>query len=167
MMKTLLADEARLLTFRRPSPAIQTEWKLFLAFGLCMTWLAGMGRYWDNPRAEMWQQLGLGSLIYVFVLALLIWALVAPLRPRNWSYRNVLLFITLTAPPALLYAVPVEQFMPPGMARATNAWFLAVVAAWRVALLVIFLARIARLTAGVVVVATLLPLSMIVLRSQF
>ena len=38
-------------------------------------------------------------------LALIIWALLAPLRPRNWSYRNVLLFITLTAPPAVLYAV--------------------------------------------------------------
>jgi hypothetical protein len=132
---TILTDEARLLTFRRPSEAIQHEWKAFLTFGLLFTWLAGVGRYWDNPRADLWQHLGLGSLVYVFVLALVLWTIVAPLRPKNWSYRNVLLFISLTAPPAVLYAVPVELFLSPDAARATNAWFLAVVAIWRVALL--------------------------------
>jgi hypothetical protein len=46
-------------------------------------------------------------------------------------------------------------------ARSANAWFLAVVAAWRVALLAVFLKRIGGLSAGAVVVATLLPLSII------
>ena len=162
MIKTILVDEFRLLTFRRPSQAMSIDWRAFLAFGLLFTWLAGVGRYWDNPRAHLWQYLGLGSVAYVFVLALIVWALIAPLKPKNWSYRNVLLFITLTAPPALLYAIPVEQFMSADAAKTANAWFLAVVAAWRVALFVVFLHRVAGLSLGLVVVASLLPLALIV-----
>ncbi len=90
------------------------------------------------------------------------WLLLAPLRPRNWTYRNVLIFVTLTAPPAVLYAIPVERFMSPDHATMTNAWFLGVVAAWRVSLLVVFLRRVARLTWFPLVVATLLPLAAIV-----
>lgn len=162
MIARILADEFRLLTFRRPSEALHQHWKAFLAFGLAFTWLAGIGRYWDNPRAQLWQYLGLGSVAYVFVLALLIWALLAPLKPRHWSYRNVLLFITLTAPPAVLYAIPVEQFLSPSAAREANAWFLGIVAAWRVALFAVFLRRVAGLSLVEVIVATLLPLTVIV-----
>src|SRR4051794_32907883 len=163
MLTTILTDELRFLTFRRVSPAIQTHWKPYLAFGLFFTWLAGIGRYWDNPRAQLWQSLGLGSVAYVFVLALFIWALLVPLRPRSWSYKNVLLFITLTSPPALLYAIPVEKLLAPEAARTTNAWFLVVVAAWRVGLLSVFLRRVANLSLGAVAVATLLPLTFIVI----
>jgi hypothetical protein len=162
MIKTLLADELRFLTFRRLSPAINTHWRAYLAFGLFFTWLAGVGRYWDNPRAELWQHLGLGSVVYVFVLALMIWLLLAPIRPMNWSYRNVLLFVTLTAPPAVLYAIPVEKFVSLDAARAANAWFLAIVAAWRVGLYTVFLRRVAALAPIAVFVATLLPLVIIV-----
>ena len=162
MLRTLFADAFRLLTFRRTSPALHQHWRAFLAFGLAATWLAGIGRYWDNPRAHLWQTLGLGSLAYVFVLAAVIWVLVAPLKPRNWSYRNVLLFVTLTAPPALLYAIPVELFLSADAARQANAWFLAVVASWRVALYAVFLRRAAGLRWWIVVVATLLPLVVIV-----
>lgn len=163
MILRILADEFRLLTFRQPSSAMHTEWKAFLAFGLASTWLAGMGRYWDNPRAHLWQHLGQGSVAYVFVLALLVWLLLAPLKPKNWSYRNVLLFITLTAPPAVLYAIPVERFMAAEAAQTANAWFLAVVAAWRVALFFVFLRRVAGLSPGMVVVASLLPLAIIIM----
>jgi hypothetical protein len=162
MLKTILADEIGLLTFRRVSPAIQSHWQAYLAFGLFFTWLAGIGRYWDNPRADLWQHLGLGSLAYVFVLALILWLLLAPLRPKSWSYRNVLLFVTMTAPPAVLYAVPVETFLSPAAAAQANAWFLAVVAAWRVGLLGVFLRRVARLDWLTLLVATLLPLAIIV-----
>jgi hypothetical protein len=163
MIRTLLADEWRFLTFRQPSPAIREHPTAFLAAGLLFTWLAGIGRYWDNPRAELWQLLGLGSLAYALVLALILWAFIAPLRPRNWSYRNVLLFVTMTAPPALLYAIPVERFVSMELAMTTNAWFLAAVAAWRVALLVNFLVRTAGLGAGTASIATLMPLSVIVI----
>lgn len=162
MIKTLLTEELRLLTFRPVSSAVHTHARAFLIFGLCFTWLAGIGRYWDNPKAHLWQHLGLGSVAYVFVLALIIWLLLAPLRPQNWSYRNVLLFVTLTAPPAVLYAIPVERFMPADAARATNAWFLGIIAAWRVGLFGVFLRRVARLSPVAIVVGTLLPLAIIV-----
>lgn len=162
MLKQIVADELRLLTFRAPGHAVATNWKAYLAFGLFFTWLAGVGRYWDNPRAEPWQLAGLGSVVYVFVLAAILWLLLAPLRPKNWSYRNVLTFVTLTAPPAVLYAIPVERFMSAPNAAEANAWFLAVVAAWRVGLLGVFLRRVARLPWFQLIVATLLPLAIIV-----
>lgn len=161
-ISTLLADTFGVLLFRRPSPWMAKSWPWYLAFGLLMTWLAGIGRYWDNPRAETWQYWGLGSVAYVFCLALILWALLAPLRPRRWSYRNVLIFLTLTAPPALLYAIPVEQFMSLHAAQATNAWFLAIVATWRVALLAWYLHSVAGMPMGRIVIATLLPLALIV-----
>lgn len=162
MIRQLLADQWRFLTFRRMSPAVREHWRLYLAVGLFFTWLAGVGRYWDNPRAKLWQHLGLGSLFYVFILALLIWAILAPLKPRNWSYRNVLLLTTLTAPPAILYAVPVERFLTRDGAIVANMWFLGLVAAWRVALFATFLRRDAALSIGRVIVGTLLPLAVIV-----
>lgn len=158
----IAADVLRVLTFRRPSPAIATHWQAYLAFGLACTWLAGIGRYWDSPRAAWWQHLGLGSLAYVVVLAAILWLLLMPLRPARWSYRNVLVFVCLTAPPALLYAIPVERFLSLDAAQATNAWFLGIVAIWRVALLAWFLARVAALRWHVIVVATLLPITLIV-----
>lgn len=162
MLKTLLQDEWRFLTFRPMSQAIRTHWQAYLVFGLVFTWLAGIGRYWDNPRAGLWQYAGLGSVAYVFVLALFIWGLIAPLRPNNWSYRNVLLFLTLTAPPAVLYAIPVEKFMSLESASTANVWFLALIATWRVALLIMFLRRTAGLSGGATAVATLMPVTIIV-----
>jgi hypothetical protein len=162
VLRSFISDEVRLLTFRSPSAAIREHWRSYLGFGLFFTCAAGVGRYWDNPRAYLWQYLGLGSVVYVFVLALIIWLLLLPLRPQNWSYRNVLLFITLTAPPALLYAIPVERFMPLPNAQAANAWFLAVVAAWRVGLLFVFLRRVAGLGGFTIFIAALVPLVVIV-----
>jgi hypothetical protein len=162
MLKQIVADELRLLTFRVPGHAVAKNWKSYLAFGLFFTWLVGVGRYWDNPRAELWQLAGLGSIAYVFVLAAILWLLLAPLRPKNWSYRNVLTFVTLTAPPAVLYAIPVERFMSSAHAAQANAWFLAIVATWRVGLLGVFLRRVARLPWLQLIVATLLPLAIIV-----
>lgn len=162
MIRQILLNEGRFLTFQRPSSHLRENTHAYLVFGLGFTWLAGVGRYWDNPRAELWQLLGLGSVAYVFILAALIYWLVRPLKPMNWSYRNVLLFITLTAPPAVLYAIPVERFMPLEEAAATNAWFLAIVATWRVALYGWFLRVLSGLKWTSVIVALLLPLVIIV-----
>ena len=49
-----------------------------------------------------------------------------------------------------------------GAAQTTNVWFLAVVATWRVALLVRYLSTVAGLSGGAIVIATLLPLTLIV-----
>lgn len=161
-LRTLLADEFRFLTFRRTSPAVVENWRAFLAFGLFFTWLAGIGRYWDNPKAHLVQHLGLGSVVYVFVLALILWLLVLPLKPRHWSYRNVLVFVTLTSPPAVLYAIPVERFVDMGTAQLANSWFLAVVAVWRIALMVAFLRRVAGLSGLAVLITGMLPITLII-----
>ncbi len=121
-----------------------------------------MGRWWDDPGAHLLQRSGLGSVVYVLVLAFLLWVLIKPLGPESWSYRGVLTFVALTSPPAILYAIPVERFLDLGTARQVNVWFLALVAAWRVGLLAFYLRRLARLPWYAVVVATLLPLTVIV-----
>lgn len=162
LVGTLIREEFRFLTFRAPGPAFREHSGAFLGFGLLFTWLAGIGRYWDNPRAELWQYLGLGSVAYVFILSLILWLVVLPLKPQTWSYRNVLLLVCLTSPPALLYAIPVERFMPADLARAANAWFLGIVAAWRVALWFNFVLRVAKLRFWVALIVTLLPIVAIV-----
>jgi hypothetical protein len=92
----------------------------------------------------------------------MLWLLIAPLRPNAWSFFHVLTFVTLTSPPAILYAIPVERFYSLPTARALNFWFLAIVATWRVALLIFFLRRYGQLRASQTTVAALLPLTMIV-----
>src|SRR5687767_12750486 len=97
---------------------------------LIATWLAGMGRYWDHSSPHVLQRLGVGSLVYVLVLSAVLWLIVWPLRPIRWGYRQVVTFVGLTSPPALLYAIPVERWLSMRSASAVNAWFLAVVALW-------------------------------------
>ena len=161
MIKRILADQFSLLTFREFRPDLRAHYAAYLGYGLIVTWLAGVGRYWDNPKAEWWQYAGLGSLAYVFMLALVLWLLIAPLRPPRWRYRDVLLFLTMTSLPAWLYAIPVEKMMPMPQAQSVNAWFLAIVATWRVILLVLFLKRAAGLSGPAILVATMLPLTLI------
>jgi len=162
LLKHFLLDEFRLLTFRAPSAAMRQHRGGYLALGLLVTWLAGVGRYWDSPNALPWQYAGLSSLSYVFLLALVIWAVILPLGARNWSYRNVLLFVTLTVPPALLYAIPVELFLPLSAAHGINSAFLAIVASWRVTLLAGFLVRVAGLGGFTLAVGLLTPLAITV-----
>ncbi|HYH85663.1 MAG TPA: hypothetical protein VEX60_09275 [Pyrinomonadaceae bacterium] len=133
-----------------------------LLFGLLCTWVVGIGRWWDDPRAGMLQHAGVGSVVYVFILAGLLWLVVLPLRPKRWSYRHVLTFVALTSPPAIIYAIPVEMFYGMETARGLNAWFLFVVASCRVALLVFYLRRHARLGPLAAAVAMLLPIIFIV-----
>jgi hypothetical protein len=161
-LRKILQDQRDLLLFRPFKPAIREHWLAYLAWGLFTTWLAGVGRYWDHPNANWWQYAGLGSVAYVFVLSAFLWLVVAPLRPRNWNPVGVLIFVTMTSLPALLYAIPVEMFMSLPNAQTANVIFLAIVASWRVGLLAVFLRRGAGLTVTGVLVATLLPLALIV-----
>ena len=162
MLRQILSDQIALLTFQPFRPDLRTLYRAYLAYGLVVTWLVGIGRYWDNPNADWWQLAGLGSLAYVFILAALLWIVVAPLRPARWHYREVLLFLTMTSLPACLYAIPVEMMMPLPAAQSVNGWFLLIVASWRVILLVLFLKRAAGLSGFAIVVAALLPLTIII-----
>jgi len=158
----VLRTALRLIFFRASqSELVSVGWK-HLMFGLASTWLVGMGRYWDNPRVGLAQRMGLGSVVYVFALALFLWLIAWPLRPRHWSYLRVLTFITLVSPPAILYALPVEYFYSVDTANSLNVFFLTVVATWRVALLVFFFRRLGELGWFSIVIATLLPLTVIV-----
>jgi len=150
------------LTFRFDGDELHGATARHLALGLAFAWLAGIGRYWDNPRAELLQRLGLGSVAYVLVLSTFLWLLFYPLGPRRWSWLSVAAFIAAVSPPALLYAIPVERFMPLEVARATNFWLLAVVAVWRVALYGVFLRRYPGFRGNRLIVALLLPLVLIV-----
>lgn len=157
----IVRDLVRVLTFRAPSASIAAHPRACTIVALVCTWLAGIGRYWDHPSASWWQYAGLGSVVYALALAAAITLVVAPLEPRHSSYRAVLIFVGFTAPPAWLYALPVERWVDPATARELNIEFLALVAAWRVALLLAFLVRYARLHWLVALIATLLPIVVI------
>lgn len=158
----MLALLGRILTFRADPDDYRSLDHRHLALGLAFTWLVGVGRYWDNPRVEFLQRAGLGSVAYVFVLAALLWIIGLGIKPERWSYFNLLVFVTLTAPPGLLYAIPVEKALSPDGARTMNLVFLALVATWRVALYGHYLKRYAKLPAGALAVQLLLPLTLIV-----
>jgi len=158
----VFSTAARLLTFRLTAEEFGGFGLAHLLFGLACTWVVGAGRWWDDSRAGALQHTGLGSVVYVFILAGLLWLVALPLRPRRWSYRHVLTFVALTAPPAALYALPVEMLYGMDAARGLNALFLFFVASWRVALLLFYLRRHARLGAFPAAVAMLLPIVAIV-----
>lgn len=161
-MGAVIQTAVRILTFRASRDELVGMDNRHLAFGLACTWVVGIGRWWDDPGAHLLQHLGLGSVIYVFVLSAFLWLLIRPLSPANFSFVRLLTFVTLTAPPAILYALPVERWMDLDSARTVNVWFLGVVALWRVAMLVMFLRRVAQFKWFRAVLALLLPLSGIV-----
>lgn len=161
-MLRVIRDTFRLLTFRITREEILKFNRNHLIFGLLCALIVGIGRYWDNPRVEFLQHLGIGSVIYVFALALFLWLLVAPLKPKDWSYSKVLTFVSLVSPPAILYSIPIEFFTNMPTANAINAWFLLIVSLWRVSLLVFFLKRFAQLSWTATVTSAVLPLNIIV-----
>src|ERR1035438_6104090 len=123
-MKTLLTT-VRLLTFRSSAEELSALNYRHLAFGLICTWLVGMGRWWEDPKANLLQHPGIGSVAYVFVLAFFLWLVLWPLTPPHWSLLNVLIFVTLASPPAILYAIPVRHGLALQTAQTFRLWFLA------------------------------------------
>jgi len=158
----VLKTEVKFLAFRPVKPDLVNLGNYYMALGVLTAWLAGVGRYWDNPRADLWQYLGLGSLAYIFILSFILWLIIKPLRPDNWSYKGVLIFVGMTSPPAILYAIPVERYFALDTASTINVWFLAIVATWRVVLYFRFLKYSAKLSGFTIAIALLLPLVVIV-----
>lgn len=150
------------LTFKSVKPDLKNFGNHYLGFGILSAWIAGIGRYWDHPRADLWQYLGLGSVVYIFVLAFILWLMILPLRPENWSYKSVLIFVGMTSPLAFAYAIPVEKFMSLENAQFINLVFLLIVAIWRLCLLFRFLASSARLQGSTLAIAILFPMAIIV-----
>ena len=69
-MRDLLTTQLRVLTFRISREELLKLNRRHLAWGLAWTWIVGIGRWWDDPGARLLQHLGLGSVIYIFVLSL-------------------------------------------------------------------------------------------------
>jgi len=158
----ILRTIKHLLTFRLTRlEMLHFNRKHFIA-GLLGTWVAGIGRYWDSDDASLLQHLGLGSVIYIFVLSAFIWLIVKPYFVDDWNYFTVLTFISLTSFPAIFYAIPVERFFTLKTANEMNVWFLIVVASWRLSLLYYFLNCFTRLGFGQIVTITLLPICLII-----
>src|SRR5262245_17118298 len=137
----MLSTAFRILIFRATSDDFRNLNSRHLALGLLLTWLVGMGRWWEDPRAGLLRHLGFGSVIYAFMLALFLWLILWPLCPLQWSYVNVLTFVSLTAPPGILYAIPVRHGLDLQSAQAVRLSFLAIVAGWRVLLLGFYVGR--------------------------
>ena len=152
----------RLLTFKITREEILQFNKSHLFCGLIGTWFVGMGRYWDDEGASVLQHLGFGSVIYIFILAGFIWAIVKPFFIDNWNYFTVLCFVGLTSFPAIFYAIPVERFFTIQTANIINVWFLAIVAAWRLGLLYYFLKHFTKLGLGNILTVTLMPICLII-----
>ncbi len=160
--RDMLRTQFAFLAFRPIRLSVQQDFWRWFTFVLAVTWLVGIGRYWDHPSADFWQYLGAGSVGYIFCLSLLLYLVVWPLRPSNWTYRGVLIFVGLTSLPAMLYAVPIERVVDLKTAQSINAWFLGIVAVWRVALLLRYLIKSAQLSWFLVTVVSVLLLSGIV-----
>jgi hypothetical protein len=124
--------------------------------GLLFVLSAGFAREYDGEDllAEPWHLLiPLGaSLATSFLLFGLVWLL-----DRGWKreelpfregYRSFLGLYWMTAPLAWLYAIPVERFLSPAEAVRANLWLLAIVAAWRVILMVRVVAILLRVSVG-------------------
>ncbi len=157
-----LVINLRVLAFRATKVELDNLGRSHLLLGLLFTWLAGIGRYWDNPRAGLFQHLGLGSVVYIFVLAAFLYLFVKPLARERCDFMRLLTFIGLTSLPAIIYATPVERFMSLQGAQSANAWFLALVATWRLGLLFWYMRVGLGIGAGDVFVGGLLPMSLLI-----
>jgi hypothetical protein len=161
-IKESLLRMLKLVTFRISREELSRLNRSDLYLGLFVTWVVGMGRYWDDPKANVFQHLGVGSVIYIFVLAGLIWLMLKPFKISDWRYQRLLTFVSLTSLPAIFYAIPVELYFDVNLSARINAYFLLAVATWRVALLIFFLRRSAQLSKGETIVGAFLPITLIV-----
>ena len=152
----------RLLTFKLTREEMLNFNYSHLIAGVLGTWIVGMGRNWDDPKASLLQHLGLGSVIYIFILSAFIWLILLPFKIEKWSYKTVLTFIALTSFPAIFYAIPVERYFSIATANSMNVWFLAIVALWRLCLLYYFLRQFTQLSVGNIMTVTLMPICLII-----
>lgn len=113
-----------------------------LWIGLIFVFVAGLAREYDGAdlRREPWH-------LFVPIVASVAVSMPIFLLVRCWrdsdrtripfwaDYLRFLSLFWLTAPLALLYAIPYERFMAPEAAMFANLWTLAAVAVWRVILI--------------------------------
>lgn len=141
----------RFLTGDRSAITIAARDRSSLWIGLIFVFVAGLAREYDGAdlRREPWHLIiPLGASL---LISMPIFLLVRRWRDSDhtwipfWQdYRCFLSLFWLTAPLALLYAIPYERMMRPDTAMLANLWTLAAVAVWRV----ILIARISSVVFG-------------------
>ncbi len=113
-----------------------------LVLGFLFVIIAGFAREYDGEDLlrEPWHvllplgaSLVTSALLYVLVSGIA-WGHGAE-RPSLVGYLDFLGLYWLTAPLALVYAIPVERFLPAAGAVEANLWLLSLVALWRVLLM--------------------------------
>ncbi len=161
-MREAVLHFARALTFRVRSEDVADYGWWHFAIGLALTVLAGVGRWWDDPSAVVPQRIGLASLIYVFMLSLWLWAFAAPLANGAVHLGQIVVYVMMTSPVALLYALPVERWNTPQEAALLNVQLLGLVATWRIAMYLLFLKRAAQLTWFRTLSAAMLPIALVI-----
>jgi hypothetical protein len=170
-------NTGRLLVFRKTTIDQRRLGPLHLAFGLGCACLAGIARHWDNPRLGLLQHLGLDSVAYTFVFATILWLVLWPMRPKNWRFSTILIFVSLTSQVAFLYALPsivfpdtaanhvvhwdTSWFTRDEIIVPVRLWLFLIVAGWPVALLVKFLHTSAGLKRNELFVGTLVLLTLV------
>jgi hypothetical protein len=130
LLRYLIGDRAAILAIAaHPSACL---------LGLVFVLSAGLAREYDGEDLlhEPWHLLlpFAASLIASYLLFLVLCA--ERRSPIGPAYRSFLGLFWLTAPLAWLYAIPYERFLDPLAATQANLATLAVVALWRVALMV-------------------------------
>ena len=159
-MKLALNHLLKVLSFRSKREDMLTWGWAELTLGIVCTIIVGAGRWWDDTRdLPLYVHFGIGSVAYVLVLGSVLWVLIRTLADEPPSFVRVLTFVCFVSPPAMLYAVPVEQWMDMASAQSLNLQFLAVVAAYRVALLVHFCRVSVLFDWTKTIVTTFLPIS--------
>ena len=126
---------------RRPAILEIARCREAVWLGLAFVLLAGIARDYDGEdllAQPYWLALPFAASLVTSLLLYGLERLVAMPKPpaRVVSYRQFLALYWLTAPLAWLYALPVERLMSEGAAAESNLWLLAIVATWRVVLMV-------------------------------
>lgn len=154
----------RVLGFRATPGEIKENAIAILTVGFLVTWVVGIGRWWDDPRDLLpFVRWGVGSVFYTIALSLVLWVLGLPLSKERLRYQHVLAFVTCTSLPGLVYAIPMEIWADQRTASSYNLYALLFVSIYRVSLLLWFFLKIQELTVRQAIVATFLPISMIAL----
>lgn len=111
--------------------------------GLLFVLSAGFAREYDGEDLlhEPWHLFIplAASLVTSTILYCVLWVVMRGWKtfPDEWgTFRAFVALYWMTAPLAWIYAIPVERFLSPVDATAANFWFLGVIAAWRVLLII-------------------------------
>ncbi len=160
-IKKALRTIWRFSTFRGTRDELVDSSIYICLVGIPLTWIIGYGRWWDDPRdLGVIIQSGIGSVVYVFLLGTLIWILSLPFKLglRNFDY---IAFVTCCAPPALVYAIPIERMTDLQTASSYNMLALFLVSSYRILLLAWFFRKIAEAEILETTVLTILPIALI------